>query len=66
MVTRSQARAASQFQQKLASSPKKIAGVAGVGASSSAPTRVPPKVANRSYRDVVLESARVDSPVNLD
>ena len=69
VVTRSQARAASESPHTLVGSPKKIAAarkVAGVAASSSGPTRVALQVANPSYRDVFLERARGNSPINLD
>ena len=69
VVSRSQARAASESPQKLVGSPKKLAAsrkVAGAGASPSAPTRAAPQVASTSYRDVVVNRARADSPINLD
>ena len=69
VVTRSQARAASESPHKLVGSPKKLAASrkdARVGASPSAPTRATHQVASTSYRDVVVNHPRADSPINLD
>ena len=69
MVTRSQARAASESPHKLVGSPKKLAASrkdARADASPSAPTRAAHQVASTSYRDVVVNRPRADSPIDLD
>ena len=69
VVTRSQARAASESPAKLVGLPKKLAASrksVGVGASASAPTPAAQELVSPSYRDVVLDRARADSPINVE
>ena len=69
VVTRSQARAASESPHKFVGSPKKLATSckpALVGPSASGPTRDSQELLSPSYRDVVMDRARADSPIDVD
>ena len=69
VVTRSQARAVSESPAKLLGSPKKLASSRksfGVGASASAPTLAAQEPMSSSYRDVFMDRARADSPIDVD
>ena len=69
VVTRSQARAASESPSKLVGSPKKLAASRKsvvVGASTSAPTPAAQELVSPSYRDVFMDRARADSPIDVD
>ena len=67
VVTRSQARAASESPSKLVGSPKKLAAPRKsvvVCASASAPTPAAQELVSSSYRDTVMDRARADSSIN--